>query len=77
MSEELFDLEIKKSFDEEFDAQDIFVSEDLIAKTMAAIKSIDKDTTENDNYVFLSKFVYEFVKYSNIVFYVYSIIHLL
>ena len=49
MSEELFDLEIKKSFDEEFDAQDIFVSEDLIAKTMAAIKSIDKDTTENDN----------------------------
>ena len=49
MSEELFDLEIKKSFEEEFDAQDIFVSEDLIAKTMAAIKSIDKDTTENDN----------------------------
>ena len=49
MSEELFDLEIKKSFDEEFDAQDIFVSEDLIAKTMAAIKSIDKDTIENDN----------------------------
>ena len=47
MSEELFDLEIKKSFEEEFDAQDIFVSEDLIARTMAAIKSQESNDTDS------------------------------
>lgn len=49
MSEELFDLEIKKSFDEEFDAQDIFVSEELISKTMAAIKNIENGTAEDSD----------------------------
>ena len=57
MSEELFDLEIKKDFEEEFDAQDIFVSEDLISRTMAAIKSLDEDNIDSskDNIIDITK----------------------
>ena len=42
------DAEIKKMFDEEFDMADIFVSEDLIAKTMTAIRGLSGDDTKND-----------------------------
>ena len=42
------DIDFKKLFEEEFDAENISVSEDLIARTMAAIKA-EEDKPENDN----------------------------
>ena len=40
------DAEIKKMFEEEFDMADLTVSEDLIAKTMTAIRGLSGDEVD-------------------------------
>lgn len=42
------DAEIKKMFEEEFDMADLTVSEDLIARTMTAIRGLSLDDTNTD-----------------------------
>ena len=49
LNEESLDFEIRKSFEDEFDAEDLFVSEDLIARTMAAIQKADTASISSDS----------------------------
>ena len=43
------DVEIKKMFEEEFDMADLTVSEDLIARTMTAIRGLSGDGAETES----------------------------
>ena len=45
-NDEAFRSEIRDDFENEFNLQDLTVSEDLIARTMAAIRSTEKEETE-------------------------------
>jgi len=46
MSDELNDIDFKALFEKDFENEEITVSEDLIARTMTAIKNCDKDGSE-------------------------------
>ena len=43
INDEQFDIELKQSLDAAFDKEQISVSEDLIASTLAKIKALDND----------------------------------
>jgi hypothetical protein len=40
------DMDIKALFEKDFEADDIFVSEDLISRTMASIRALENDTSD-------------------------------